>query len=233
VAQPSRRCLACHVARFFDFGSRNIQRLYRGAYPSLQTRLLPDRSIGRPAVGVAVVIWRPAPQPALSRIGGGDPGERVSEALSCREATKADLPHVLRLYAQPEIDDGRVLPLSVAEKIFQRMARYPDYRIYVAQLGHLIVGTFALLIMDNIGHLGARSGVVEDVAVDPQYQRLGVGRFMMQHALACCRQKDCYKLALSSNLKREKAHAFYELLGFERHGYSFRMDLSDPSGRLN
>ncbi len=30
---------------------------------------------------------------------------------------------------------------------------------------------------------------------------------------------------LSSTAKRERAHAFYEQLGFTRHGYSFRMDL--------
>ena len=152
------------------------------------------------------------------------------DALSCREANRADLPQLLRLYAQPEIDDGQMLPLTEAERIFERIARYPDYRIYVAEIGGEIVGTFALLIMDNLGHMGARSGVVEDVAVDPPYQRLGVGRFMMQYALDFCRRKACYKLALSSNLKREKAHAFYELLGFERHGYSFRMNL-DSSNR--
>jgi GNAT superfamily N-acetyltransferase len=46
---------------------------------------------------------------------------------------------------------------------------------------------------------------------------------MMQHALELCREKDCYKAVLSSNLKRERSHAFYESLGFERHGYSYRV----------
>jgi predicted GNAT family acetyltransferase len=35
------------------------------------------------------------------------------------------------------------------------------------------------------------------------------------------REAGCYKMALSSNVKRAAAHAFYESLGFERHGYSF------------
>jgi GNAT superfamily N-acetyltransferase len=46
---------------------------------------------------------------------------------------------------------------------------------------------------------------------------------MMEHALAECRIRGCYKTSLSANLKREPAHAFYESLGFERHGYSFRV----------
>ena len=32
-------------------------------------------------------------------------------------------------------------------------------------------------------------------------------------------------LALSSNLKRDAAHAFYDSLEFQRHGYSFLMPL--------
>ena len=36
-----------------------------------------------------------------------------------------------------------------------------------------------------------------------------------------CRAAGCYKLTLSSNIARQGAHAFYDSLGFERHGYSF------------
>ena len=46
---------------------------------------------------------------------------------------------------------------------------------------------------------------------------------MMQDALARCGERGCYKAALSSNLTRERAHAFYESLDFERHGYSFKV----------
>ncbi|MDI3464014.1 MAG: Acetyltransferase, GNAT family [Nitrospira sp.] len=82
---------------------------------------------------------------------------------------------------------------------------------------------FALLIMENLGHLGTPSAVIDDVAVDPAWQGHGVGNMMIHHALEVAREKGCYKAALSSNLKRERAHAFYESLGFERHGYSFRV----------
>jgi len=48
---------------------------------------------------------------------------------------------------------------------------------------------------------------------------------MMSHAIGLCRERGCYKVVISSNFKRPKAHAFYESLGFERHGYSFRLTL--------
>jgi ribosomal protein S18 acetylase RimI-like enzyme len=156
----------------------------------------------------------------------------VSLPIHIREASKADLPDILRLHAQPEMDDGQVLSISDAEQVLDRMARYPDYHLYVAIRDDDVVGTFALLIMDNLGHQGAPSGVIEDVVVDPRYQGRGIGTAMVRHALGVCGEKGCYKVTLSSNLKRERAHAFYESLGFERHGYSFKVmiDPSPPAG---
>ena len=153
----------------------------------------------------------------------------MSEIL-CREASRADLPAVLRLYAQTELDDGKTLPLAQAERIFDLMARYPDYKVYVSTVGKNIAGTFALLIMHNLAHLGDPSAIIEDVAVDPEWQKRGIGKAMMRYALKLAADKGCYKAMLSSNLKRERAHAFYESLGFERHGYSFRINVQqDPS----
>jgi GNAT superfamily N-acetyltransferase len=142
----------------------------------------------------------------------------------CRAASKDDIPEVLRLYAQPDLDNGNVLSLPDAERHLERLADYPDYKIYVALCGTQLVGTFALLIMENLAHMGASSAIIEDFAVDPEWQQRGIGTQMMQYAMRLCRDKGCYKAALSSNLKREKAHEFYESLGFERHGYSYRIN---------
>jgi GNAT superfamily N-acetyltransferase len=149
--------------------------------------------------------------------------------LRVRPATEWDLEKILDLYAQAEFDAGDVLPLAAAKHVFDRFADYPDYTLYVAEHGGDIVGTFALLVMHNLGHLGAPSAIVEDVAVAPALQGHGIGQAMMQFALSLCRDKGCYKLMLSSNAKRERAHEFYERLGFARHGYSFRVDLAEAT----
>ena len=143
-------------------------------------------------------------------------------SVTVRLATDADLPAVLSLYRQPGLDEA-VLPLAEARAVLQSFAGYPDYRLFVAEDDGGVVGSFTLLVMDNIAHLGARSGVIEAVVVDPGRQGGGIGRAMMEHALAECEARGCYKTSLSANLKRERAHAFYETLGFERHGYSFRV----------
>lgn len=150
-------------------------------------------------------------------------------ALTIRPATEADLPAVLGLYAQPGMDDGAMLPLNEAKALFARFARYPDYVLYVAEHAGAVVGTFALLVMDNLGHMGAPSAIVEDVVVDPDRQGLGIGAQMMRFAMAQAAAKGCYKLVLSSNAKRVRAHEFYENLGFRRHGVSMHVDLT-PEG---
>ncbi|MGE5614204.1 MAG: GNAT family N-acetyltransferase [Bacillota bacterium] len=142
-----------------------------------------------------------------------------------RKAEKKDLPSILLLYSQPDMDNGEVLDIKAAENIFEKMGQYPDYSVYVAELNGNIVGTFALAIMDNLAHMGAPSGLIEDVVVLDSLQGKGIGKCMMNYAIGICRDKGCYKVSLSSNLKRERAHRFYEGIGFKKHGYSFCMEL--------
>jgi len=146
--------------------------------------------------------------------------------VSIRKASESDLSAVLRLYAQSGMDNGRVLTVDAAAKILQRMATYPEYAVYVASANDAsVVGTFALLVMDNLAHMGTPSAVVEDVCVDEQLRGQGIGRAMMRFAMEFARQRGCYKLALSSNAAREGAHAFYRSLGFKQHGLSFLLPL--------
>lgn len=144
--------------------------------------------------------------------------------IQIRQATKEDLPAILNLYATV-LDKGKVLTIEQAEKLFLKMSTYPNYKVYVAANEEEIIGTFALLIMDNLAHLGTPSGIVEDVVVAENLQGKGVGKIMMNFAIEQCKAEACYKLVLSSNVKRHEAHAFYESLTFEKHGFSFRINL--------
>jgi hypothetical protein len=53
---------------------------------------------------------------------------------------------------------------------------------------------------------------------------------MIQEAMRIAANSGCYKLALSSNLKRADAHRFYQSLGFHQHGISFAIDPSQNAG---
>jgi GNAT superfamily N-acetyltransferase len=148
--------------------------------------------------------------------------------LTIRPATEQDIPAILRLYRDAGIDAGSRFTVEEAAEHLALLKTYPYFKVFVALAGEAIVGTYELAILDNLAKRGRRSGLVEAVAVDPAHQRRGVGRTMMHHALGQCRSAGCYKMALSSNLKREEAHRFYDSLGFTRHGYSFQMELPEP-----
>ncbi len=144
-----------------------------------------------------------------------------------REATKSDLPQIIGLLSQLSLRGEPNTPLKKAESIFRKIRRYPFYKIYVTVLDEQIVGVFELVIMDNLAHLGMPSAIIEDVVVAAEHRRRGIGKVMMNYAMNVCREMGCYKLALSSNLKREEAHDFYESLGFRKHGFSFHVELAE------
>lgn len=142
-------------------------------------------------------------------------------SVTIRQAQKKDLPSILKLYAEEDIDNGDVLAIPDAKDIFDTICSYPNYKIYIAEANGNPVGTFALAIMHNLAHRGKSSGLVEDVVVAGDMRSKGIGKKMMEYAMEMCRHNHCYKMCLSSSLKRESAHRFYERLGFTKHGYSF------------
>jgi GNAT superfamily N-acetyltransferase len=145
--------------------------------------------------------------------------------LTIRLATIDDVPTILSIYAAA-LDNNIVLSVEEAQKIFIRQSQYPDYHVFLAEMEQEAVGTFALLIMENMAHMGTPSAVVEDVGVLPGLQGKGIGKKMMEYALQYAKEKGCYKMSLSSNLRREQAHQFYESLDFKKHGFSFLIELA-------
>jgi GNAT superfamily N-acetyltransferase len=151
----------------------------------------------------------------------------MSTDITIRSIVESDLPAVVAI--QSHLTPSS---LETAQRAFDRIKRYPSYDVYLAFRAEEPVGTFAMLIMDNLGHLGAPLAVVENVVVDPSSRRQGIGRAMMMHAFAVARANACYKLILASNVKLIEPHKFYEQLGFTKQGYAFAIDLeSEPSAR--
>lgn len=146
-----------------------------------------------------------------------------------REAKACDLPELLKLYRQLNNSSMEDFTLEQAEILFLRIGNYPDYRIYLAKHKDQVVGTFALLIMESLGHRGIPSAILEDVVVSEECRGAGVGRQMISFATSAAKRSGCSKLFFSSGLHRREAHQFYENLGFLQHGYSYHLNLSTES----
>ncbi len=149
-------------------------------------------------------------------------------AVNMREAEESDVAAVLDLYEDSEVDAGYRMPEEKAQRLFRRMKEYPYLKLFVAELDGRVVGTYELLVMDNLAHDGAPSAVVEDVVVAEDCRSQGIGRAMMGHAIEVCRGLGCYKVSLSSAQHRERAHHFYDNLGVERYGIAFAVGPWDP-----
>ena len=153
--------------------------------------------------------------------------------LQIRKARRKDLPAVVRLLAA--MDGEAPIPIARAASIYREMSHYPSFAFYLALADGEPVGTFTLLVYPTLVHDGTPEALVDGVVVDPQWRGRGVGGAMMAEAMRLAAQAGCYKLALSSNSKREDAHRFYRSLGFRQHGVSFWIDivpLGDPNSAV-
>lgn len=144
--------------------------------------------------------------------------------VEIRAARLSDVDDLLALYRALDTGDDPPLPTHRAQARFEELTSNPDHRIYVAVEGDRVVGTFALVLVGGLAHGARPQCIVEDVVVATECRGRGIGQRMMRFAMHVSAAERCYKLALSSHVRREAAHQFYEGLGFRRHGYSFLID---------
>jgi GNAT superfamily N-acetyltransferase len=119
-------------------------------------------------------------------------------SVEVREAAAEDIQQVLSVYKAAGLARCGQLNIEEAMAMHAKMAQYPNYHVFVAEQDGEVVGTFALLIMDNLANGGVPSGIVEDVAVLPELQGQGIGKAMMRFAMERCRRDGCYKMMLST-----------------------------------
>ena len=145
--------------------------------------------------------------------------------MEFRELQQSDLSSYIELLT--ELDQEHVLSLEAGKELLNKIKSYPFYKVYlfINEDGE-IIGTCSLLICDNFGHGGAKFAIVENVVVHAAHKKLGIGKMMMELVKTIAAEEGCYKLMLSSNESRTGAHAFYDSLGFIRHGKSYRTELN-------
>jgi GNAT superfamily N-acetyltransferase len=139
-----------------------------------------------------------------------------------RKARRSDLALLVQLLA--EMDGEQPPAPGHALRLWNEMTRYPDYRSYLMFDGKEAIGTFTLLIFPALVHGGTYEALIDGVVVTASRRGRGIGSAMMREAMRLAWAAGCYKLALSSNLKREDAHRFYRALGFREHGISFHVE---------
>ncbi|QQO11312.1 GNAT family N-acetyltransferase [Breznakiella homolactica] len=145
--------------------------------------------------------------------------------MELREASRNDLPSLLELYRQLNPGD-EALTLSGAAAVWDVLEKR-DITYFVAADSGKIVSACYICIIPNLTRNGRSIGFIENVVTDENYRRKGLGRRVIEAAVARAREKGCYKAVLQSGSGRKEAHKFYEALGFDgnsKQAFEIRFD---------
>jgi glucosamine-phosphate N-acetyltransferase len=93
--------------------------------------------------------------------------------------------------------------------------------VAVAIIEGKVVGSTTLLIETKFIHNGGKVGHIEDVVVDKEYQKKGIGEKIIMYLLRYAKDQGCYKTILDCT---DEVKPFYEKLGFKHNANALRFD---------
>ncbi|HZT35927.1 MAG TPA: GNAT family N-acetyltransferase [Nitrososphaera sp.] len=107
-----------------------------------------------------------------------------------------------------------------AKAVWRRIKSNPLHKIFVARVStgdHAgkdalqVAGTITLLVEPKFIFNGGMVGHIEDVSVRNGFERMGIGRILVAHAIKAADELKCVKLVLDCS---DETMPFYEKLGF-------------------
>lgn len=130
-----------------------------------------------------------------------------------RPAGAADLPEVLRLYAQLNPDDPP-LDETRARTVFEVILGTPGMTLLVIDATDRLIATTYLNVVPNLSRQAAPYAVIENVVVDALRRGSGLGKRIMAATLEAAWDAGCYKAMLLTGSKRPSTLGFYRACGF-------------------
>lgn len=95
----------------------------------------------------------------------------------------------------------------------------------IARTKNAIVGFISLSIKNSMWQEG-NIGHVDELMVDKNFRKMGVGLLLLESITIIAKDNDCKLLELDSAFHRKEAHIFYEKNGFENRAFIFSKSLS-------
>jgi GNAT superfamily N-acetyltransferase len=144
--------------------------------------------------------------------------------LNIRPATEKDIPRLLELYRQLSLnpEDYKFASLKDCRQVFNEQSKIPGYSLLVAEENGEVIGTTVIAILPGMAHGTAPFAVIEYVVVDEKKRSKGVGKILMDYCKDKAKKAGCYKIMLTSDKRRDRAHKFYRSIGFESSAEGFR-----------
>jgi len=156
-----------------------------------------------------------------------------SEVLNIRPALRDDLSAIVRLLADDPLGATRErltdpLPRSY-HAAFDAISADPNNELVVACLDNRVVGVLQITFIANLTYQGAWRALVEGVRTDQALRSHGIGRAMLEWAIARSRERGCRLVELTTHQSRTEAQRFYLRLGFVASHVGMKLDLTPGS----
>ena len=147
--------------------------------------------------------------------------------LAIREATRDDLPSLIRLYADDDLGQTREASAvdETYEAAFSAIEKDANHILAVGEIDGEILGTLLLSFLPGLSRHGAWRGQIESMRIARHQRGKGLGRQMLDWAIAEARQRGCDLVQLTSDKSRPDAHRFYQVAGFTPSHVGFKMIL--------
>lgn len=146
-----------------------------------------------------------------------------------RRATRADLPALVDLIADDDVNGRREKPgepLAPAYlAAFEAIDADPNNELVVGELDGVPVATAQITFVPSLTQQGSWRSIIEGVRVSSKVRSQGIGEKLIDHMLGLARARGCPSSQLTTSNARVRAHQFYARIGFERSHLGFKRDL--------
>jgi len=143
--------------------------------------------------------------------------------MMIRPATKSDASDILSLLY--ELGRPKAKTKLQREKFEKQIILYTRQKqIAIAETDSVICGMISMILVPRLNQTKLEMYIPE-LIVSSKYQKIGIGKALIDHAIAVAKKKNCYRIRLESGHARKESHKFYSHLGFEQYAKTFKLEL--------
>ena len=130
---------------------------------------------------------------------------------SIRRATKDDAEAIANLYREL----NTLSPVSVLPERIDAVANSENTYLLVCDDAGEIIATALVCLCQDVMFDNQPFALVENVVVNADCKRAGIGKSMMDYIEAFCLEQDCSKIMLQTSSGNQNARDFYTAMGYD------------------
>ncbi len=142
------------------------------------------------------------------------------EKVCVRTLEKQDIPQLAGLY---ELFWGEKSDVLKMEQQFDVLEKDKSYILLVAEnIDRAILGSVMGIVCKELYGDCRPFLLVENMVVDKQCRKSGIGRLLLSELEARAKERDCTQMLLVTEIDRTDACSFYEGFGFQKNNKGYK-----------